>query len=299
MAPTKVSVVIPCHNRHDLLNRALASVRAQRGQGTDFTLEVIIVDDASNPPLRPTLNAADRCIRLDANGGAAHARNVGCKAATGDVIAFLDSDDQWLETKIARQLEVLRQHRRRTDDVSPVVVCSGYRTRRRSGLAFQEVIPNSVDSLVGFVSGCRFCPGSTALLPRDVFEDIGPFDEKLLRLEDYDWYIRLALHGGRVLIAPEALANIEPNGFVDLVKVTSSACRLRQKYGTQLTDMHVNRPFLSYLDLVCAEAKLVNGQRLASAIDLSKSLLRYPRARLQLLADAPPVASRASDEGAA
>ncbi len=294
MKQLKISVVIPCHNRHALLAKALASVRAQRGAGEDFVTEVIIVDDASDRPLAPTLNAGDRLIRLDTNGGAAHARNVGCKTATGDYIAFLDSDDTWHADKLIRQLAIARASGE--DEVT--VVCSGYRTRRRSRSQFEAIIPAPVKGLAAFVSGIRFCPGSTALMARTVFDAVGPFDETLARLEDYDWYIRLAEIGGRVVIAAQPLADIEPNGSVNLGNVLQSAQRIRDKHLPRMARAGVHKRFLSFLDLVQAEANHVNGARVASAVNLVKSLVRVPRTKLQLIDDAAP--SRApADEAAA
>ena len=98
----KISVIIPTYNRYEFLKRALNSVYAQ----TFLPSEVIVVDDGS------TDNTSH--IQLDfpkikyiyqKNSGVSSARNTGIKNATSDWIAFLDSDDTWLESKLELQVQ--------------------------------------------------------------------------------------------------------------------------------------------------------------------------------------------------
>ena len=105
-----VSVVIPTYNCAPRLLRALQSVAAQ----TYPNVEVIIVDDGS------TDDTADRVAEWTANSGAnvryvrqsnegpAAARNHGMRLASGDAIAFLDSDDEWRPTKLEKQMPLLK-----------------------------------------------------------------------------------------------------------------------------------------------------------------------------------------------
>ncbi len=102
-----VSVVIPVYNRAKTVLRAIASVLAQ----SHPVLEVVVVDDGSDDGTAAVVEAlADprvRVIRHPANRGAASARNTGIKAARGDLIALLDSDDQWMPRKLEKQVRVL------------------------------------------------------------------------------------------------------------------------------------------------------------------------------------------------
>ena len=105
-----VSVVIPTYNRTESLRRAAASVLAQ----TYANLELIIVDDASDVPgAQAVAEALDdprvRFVRREVNGGAGAARNTGVEAAKGDLIAFHDSDDEWLLDKLERVSELARE----------------------------------------------------------------------------------------------------------------------------------------------------------------------------------------------
>ncbi len=85
----RVSVIIPTYGRPTLLLDAIASVLAQQVAG----IEIIVVDDASPEPITVTGDHLRHSI--SENRGSAAARNLGVSAATGDILAFLDDDDQW------------------------------------------------------------------------------------------------------------------------------------------------------------------------------------------------------------
>ena len=89
----RVSIVLPTYNRRDTLPRAIESVRRQSFE--DW--ELVVVDDGSTDGTRDLLDGADAGIRLivQENQGVAGARNTGLAAASGSLVAFLDSDDEW------------------------------------------------------------------------------------------------------------------------------------------------------------------------------------------------------------
>ena len=100
-----VSVVIPSKNRPQLVGRAVRSALNQTLQG----IEVIVVIDGPDHKTVQTLAEIDdqrlRVVNLEESMGAPEARNVGVRMARGPWVAFLDDDDEWLPTKLARQLE--------------------------------------------------------------------------------------------------------------------------------------------------------------------------------------------------
>jgi len=101
------SVIIPTHNRPQLVVRAIRSVYAQ----TCPPREVIVIDDASRPPLTlPADLAGTRIIRHERSAGGAAARNSGLREAASSIVAFLDDDDEWLPAKMEIQLAWLRAH---------------------------------------------------------------------------------------------------------------------------------------------------------------------------------------------
>src|SRR4029077_6770756 len=96
-----VSVIIPFFNAAPFLHEALASVLAQRG----VELEVLAVDDGSTDGgarIALDFGAPVRCL-LQPRSGTAAALNLGIAAARGDLLAFLDADDVWVEGKLSRQ----------------------------------------------------------------------------------------------------------------------------------------------------------------------------------------------------
>ena len=110
--PELVSIIIPCHNRSDLLEQAIASSALQ----TWPHVEILVVDDASDEDIQSVVDKARRrhalgdrlkYIHQDRRGGSA-ARNTGVRAASGSYIQYLDSDDLLHPDKLTRQLAVLQ-----------------------------------------------------------------------------------------------------------------------------------------------------------------------------------------------
>jgi glycosyltransferase involved in cell wall biosynthesis len=105
------SVIIPTHNRPDLVVRAIRSVYAQ----TCPPLEVLVIDDASQPPLELPEDLRDgrtRLIRHERSVGGAAARNSGLCEAAASIVAFLDDDDEWMPAKMEIQLAWLNDNPR-------------------------------------------------------------------------------------------------------------------------------------------------------------------------------------------
>jgi glycosyltransferase involved in cell wall biosynthesis len=179
-----VSVVIPVFNAAALVASALRSVFAQ----TFADFEVILVDDGSED--REALDAAlaefsgrVRQIRQP-NGGPAMARNTGIAAATGELVAFLDADDEWLPEKLARQVEYFGRYPQ-TGLLHTAVV---HGTRHGGACdgpprsAFCELYHTDF-----------FINTLTVMMPRRVLEEVGGFDERReIHVEDWDLWLRTA-----------------------------------------------------------------------------------------------------------
>src|SRR5262249_29721458 len=105
----QVSVVIPTYNRAEMVIRAVQSVTEQTFQ--DF--ELIVVDGGSTDDtvmrLQPLGASRLRLLPLSANSGGGRARNEGLRAARAELVAFLDSDDEWLPRKLEAQLARLHE----------------------------------------------------------------------------------------------------------------------------------------------------------------------------------------------
>jgi glycosyltransferase involved in cell wall biosynthesis len=199
-----VSVVLPTHNRPALLAEALQSIAAQ----TIGDWEVIVVDDASDPPaqLLATEDKRLHVVRLKASRGGAGAKNTGASLARGDVLAFLDDDDLYAPTYLARALAVLDRH----PEVQVVFMGvswfgsaaawgeQAYRGSMQRTLAEaqgQEIEPAVLrfdDRLVPALLDRVPMAFQRPVVRRSAFERIGGYREGCL-LWDCDWAIRAAL----------------------------------------------------------------------------------------------------------
>ena len=184
MLTPSVSVVIPSHNRAQLVMRALDSVRSQ----TYPADEILVVDDGSEDDTlkRIRLEQQDVHVLEQPHSGVSAARNLGIREATGDWIAFLDSDDEWMPQKLEKQLAALAKTPNlafcHTDEIW---IRNGRRVnpmkkhRKYGGNIFEQCLPL-----------CVISPSST-ILHRRLFEEVGLFDESLPACEDYDLWLRI------------------------------------------------------------------------------------------------------------
>jgi glycosyltransferase involved in cell wall biosynthesis len=184
-----VSVVIPTYNRAAYLPAALDSVFAQ-----DFPdLEVIVVDDCSTdetPAILARYAGRIVVIRRDERSHCpARVNNDGIRAASGEYLAFLDSDDMWLAGKLARQLSLLD----RRPDFG--FIYGNFVFLREDGtLSTPAVPPRQLcsGSILLPLAGDMFIHPSTLMVRRVVLDRAGLFDEGICTGEHYDLVLRLA-----------------------------------------------------------------------------------------------------------
>lgn len=197
-ALSDVSVIIPTYNRLRYLKDAIASVEAQ----TVAVREIIVVDDGSSDGTREyAAELAPRvCYLRQANAGPSAARNRGLRAARGEWIALLDSDDQWVPDRLARQAELLA----RQPNLDFV-----FGTQVNSRHGFTDAQPEILNAnlyrrLQEQASGIRDffdlllvlnpVPTSSVLFRRSCLARVGYFDESRWRCEDYELWFRFAAH---------------------------------------------------------------------------------------------------------
>lgn len=186
-----VSAVIPAYNSERFLPLAITSVLAQ----TYAPVECIVVDDGSRDgTARVAAGFGDRVryIRQD-NAGASAARNTGIAAARGEYIAFLDSDDYWMATKIENQMAAIAR------EPTLVLLASGFEPEPLVDDASVEVPhgepfrPEALEVFDGLKQLLRdsYLGTSTVIARTDALRAIGGFDTSLPIAEDLDLYFRL------------------------------------------------------------------------------------------------------------
>jgi len=202
-----VSVIIPTYNRSGLVGRAVDNVLEQTYRNT----EIIVVDDGSTDDTLASLKRFGDRIRVvsQANAGPAAARNRGIEIASGEIIAFQDSDDLWMPCKLERQVSLLE----RGGPSVLVCLCSAdmYFTGKPAMTSFDlaGIHPSFEEGLwsnVAEVLATTFVLfNQCAAIRADVLKKIGGFDESLTFMEDYDLPLRLALEGNSWAFTREPL----------------------------------------------------------------------------------------------
>ncbi len=192
-----VSVIIPSYDRWPMLGEAVDSVLVQ----TAREYELIVVDDGSTDetPRRLRDYGARLTMLSQSRRGVAAARNLGARQASGQYLAFLDSDDLWHPLKLERQLAFMESNLEveicQTDEIwvrNGVRVNPRHKHRKPSGDIFRASL-----------ALCLVSP-SAVMMRRDLFERVGGFDESLPVCEDYDLWLRI-VKDTEVPLIPETL----------------------------------------------------------------------------------------------
>jgi len=185
------SVVIPVYNRSNLIKSVLESVLKQSYKN----FEIIIVDDYSDDikELKQHIECiSDKKITLIEHGenkNGAAARNTGIKAAKGEYICFLDSDDTWPLNRLAIVKESIEQTERPKNIIFYGQVCYDYLDKKNKGTLspLDSIGSNKVADYLFVHNG--LLQTSTITCSREVALKVG-FDERYKRHQDYDFCLR-------------------------------------------------------------------------------------------------------------
>ena len=182
----KISVVIPTYNRARLLPRAIESAR---NAGSD--LEVIVVDDCSTDETPKVCAAIEgiRYLRMQTNGGLAHARNAGVAESSCEFVAFLDDDDLRLPGSLDKQLHALTSDDR-------IAFCYGQALigDARRQLPTGEIYPLRCPhgDIFWQLLEDNFIPMPSVLARKSSLVNANGFNTSLKLIEDWDMWLRLS-----------------------------------------------------------------------------------------------------------
>ena len=188
----RVSVIIPAYNREETINSCINSIITQ----THLPEEIIIIDDGSSDntinEIKKINSPLIKVISTEKNNGAQHARNIGIRNAKSEWIAFLDSDDTWVNNKLEKQVKLIEENSR-----NPFVILNSncYRFYERNKkkelwkLGFKKIEEN------GFYKYLLITPGPMfqgMIASKIALEKIGYLDESIVSYQEWDTSIRLA-----------------------------------------------------------------------------------------------------------
>jgi glycosyltransferase involved in cell wall biosynthesis len=211
-----VSVVIPTCRREKLLVRAIESVLRQ----TYVDMEILVVvdgpDEATHEALRGISDARLRVIGLAKSVGGSDARNVGVAHAKSEWIAFLDDDDEWLPTKLEKQMALAAQ----ASEPYPVIATQLIAKSSYGEFIWPRRFPEESEPLCDYLfSRKSFFAGegllqTSSVLTRKALMELVPFTSGLPKHQDIDWYVRASLVTGarfRFVHEPLVIFYVEQN----------------------------------------------------------------------------------------
>ena len=215
-----ISVVIPTHNRSDLLPRAIKSVQNQ----TYTDIEIIVVSDGSTDETKEIVtNMSEQDARIKfieyypAKGGNT-ARNTGIEASKGEYVAFLDDDDEWKNEKLEKQISVMK-----SDKSIGLVYTGVHIIYVNEGVSYNSKARDEGDLSKKILLDNYIGTTSTVMVKKELFEKTGMFDINLRALQDFDLWIRMC-QNCRIGVVPEEM--------IDYYNYTGSkqVSALTQKY---------------------------------------------------------------------
>ncbi len=265
MKEALVSVILPTYNRAHIIRGPLESVLNQ----TYSNLEIIIVDDGSTDETYELISSytdSRICyIRQGTNNGVSSARNAGISRATGEYIAFQDSDDIWHPEKIAKQIEVFQK--------DPEIMFCYHKIQydfggNRYAVLPDEEIPtqNKNGSIYGQMLYGNLVPCPALMARKSIIEKAGFFDTSYPALEDYDYALRLSRIGQAGFIDEVLLyAGLTPGGVSDnSLNFLLAMCKLIGDY---------KQDFIKYNHLEHAVTTVLEGAEEIGCLDQFYSLL--------------------------
>lgn len=183
-----ISIVIPTYNRASILNNTLKCVFDQ----TYRNFEIIVVDDGSKDDTKKIVDSFNdsriKYICHESNQGATVARNTGIKAANGKWIAFLDSDDIWLPTKLDEQVRIINELKPNVGVIHCGLQYVDFKTGKNLNTRISRGNVNElVKNNLGIIPQT-----STMLIRKDALLNVGLFDEKLPAHQESELGLRLS-----------------------------------------------------------------------------------------------------------
>jgi glycosyltransferase involved in cell wall biosynthesis len=204
----KVSVIIPNYNYGRYLGEAIQSVLDQ----TLKPHEVIVVDDGSKDDSVEVARSFGSEVKVivQENAGVGAARNRGVQESTGDIVAFLDSDDRWYPEKLEHQMKIFSE-----DQEVGIVTCfmREFDSEGNTVAVYTQEIDGHIADRVLRLDASVVGPGSAVVLRKHLFEAVGGFDveRELHPSEDWEFFYRVT-RITKIRYVPELLVHYRNHG---------------------------------------------------------------------------------------
>lgn len=277
-----ISVIIPTFNRHESIRKAIHSVLKQTYQD----VECLVVDDGSTDDteaiVKTIKDSRVNYIRYEKNQGACYARNVGIEQALGEYIAFQDSDDDWSDAKLEKQLQYL------LDSGADLVFCQ-LESKYNNKTAYYPSNKYKEGKVSYQQAMCSFMSSTQTFLGKAECIRAIKFDEEMLRFQDWDFLIRFT-HDYNVYyqkqpfaiqqIGMDSISNNPKKGYV-------AVCRMIDKYAEEMDKKSLSNlymlkgTFLTQLELKGAESDFKEALKLNPVS--KKTYIKWILCRMGLL----------------
>lgn len=221
-----VSVILPTYQRAHLISESIESVCRQ----TYSNWELIVVDDGSTDNTSEVVNSYSKkdkrikYLKKQQNRGVASARNIGIGEAAGEYIAFIDSDDLWVESKLEKQAKLM-------NEISDCMLISGDISYSDGKTFFtKHPLPEEINFKSLFIR--NFIATSTVILRREILGKIGLFSENLRNCSDYEMWLRIAFCS-RIKVTPEIFACYRSQSdslTIDRISYLKSLIKIKSEY---------------------------------------------------------------------
>jgi glycosyltransferase involved in cell wall biosynthesis len=186
MKKNKVTVIIPTFNRADIIPRAINSIINQTYQNW----ELIIIDDGSTDNTKDIIKKflKDKKVRYfyQDNGGVCSARNLGIRKATGEYIAFLDSDDEFLRRKIEKQVRKIKKNK------ADMVICNVLEYREDKKIKNRFNFKKSFWVKQEHIVNYKIPMSASFMFLKTKLAKKVLFDEKMPSSNDFDFVLRIS-----------------------------------------------------------------------------------------------------------
>ena len=181
----KISVIIPTYNRERFIGRAIKSVKNQ----TYKIDEIIVIDNNSDDNTIKLIKKYHNDIKIfkENKKGVSYARNYGILKSKNNWLAFLDSDDEWMDDKIEEQVKYIRNSKKSFSFIHSnevwfrknIQLNQKKKHKKNGGYIFEDCLDN-----------CKISPSST-LIKKNLFSRYGKFDHSFMVCEDYELWLRI------------------------------------------------------------------------------------------------------------